>query len=207
MKKCTRCGETKPFSEYMRRLGSPDGYRGQCRVCRKSKQDAWVAANPARKKATDARLYVANMSRRKAAMAGYYVTNKVQLKAAMKKWRSDNSDRASERKRERRKTNGDAIRAKRRSHYAANKSRYIANARRRDADKLRATPSWADLEKIAEFYALSEHLTLETGIKHHVDHIIPLRGKNVCGLHVHTNLQVITAAENLKKSNYFQLAA
>jgi hypothetical protein len=60
-------------------------------------------------------------------------------------------------------------------------------------------PDWADKEKIKEIYLEAAKKSAETGIKHHVDHIIPLRGKNVCGLHVHTNLRVITAIENLQK--------
>lgn len=66
-----------------------------------------------------------------------------------------------------------------------------------------ATPSWADKSKIKEFYLRASILTKETGITYEVDHIIPIKGKNVCGLHVETNLQVITQAENRKKGNQF----
>ena len=67
-----------------------------------------------------------------------------------------------------------------------------------------ARPRWADMEKIKQIYAecrlLNEHCD---EIKYHVDHIIPIQGKNVCGLHVEYNLQVITAKNNLRKSNKF----
>lgn len=62
------------------------------------------------------------------------------------------------------------------------------------AAKLQRTPSWADLEKIKEFY-----LNCPEG--YHVDHIIPLQGKNISGLHVENNLQYLTAEENLRKGN------
>ncbi len=60
------------------------------------------------------------------------------------------------------------------------------------------TPPWADLEEIAEFYA-------NCPIGYHVDHIIPLRGQHISGLHVISNLQYLTQLENLKKSNTFNL--
>lgn len=66
-----------------------------------------------------------------------------------------------------------------------------------------ATPKWADFDKIAEVYRERDRIIRETGIDHHVDHMVPLNGKLVCGLHVHYNLRVIEARENLKKYNKF----
>ena len=57
----------------------------------------------------------------------------------------------------------------------------------RRATKLQATPRWLTkehLEQIKKFYIESKRLTVETGIQYNVDHIIPLRGENVSGLHV-----------------------
>jgi hypothetical protein len=64
----------------------------------------------------------------------------------------------------------------------------------RRAVKLNATPSWSNIEDIKEFYK-----NCPKG--YHVDHIIPLKGKNVCGLHVLNNLQYLSARENISKGN------
>jgi len=70
-------------------------------------------------------------------------------------------------------------------------------------NKSSATPPWADQEKIATFYTAAQVMKVMTGKEHHVDHIIPLQGINVCGLHCPDNLQVIPATENLSKGNKF----
>lgn len=69
-----------------------------------------------------------------------------------------------------------------------------------------ATPDWLTedhWDQIDAVYARSRQLTLDSGVQHHVDHIIPLRNPSVCGLHVPWNLESITATDNLKKNNSF----
>lgn len=77
------------------------------------------------------------------------------------------------------------------------------HASKRRCEKLKRTPPWADLHKIRLVYEEARRITKQTGIKHCVDHVIPLQGKLVCGLHVHHNLRVITSHDNSRKRNKF----
>lgn len=65
----------------------------------------------------------------------------------------------------------------------------------------RAKPSWASNAALRAFWIKSREITAATGVQHSVDHIVPLIHKFVCGLHVENNLQIITLAENIRKSN------
>jgi len=61
-----------------------------------------------------------------------------------------------------------------------------------------------DPKEIEKFYIESERLTQETGIRYSVDHIIPIKGKTVWGLHVPWNLRVMPLADNVRKWNKFE---
>lgn len=64
-----------------------------------------------------------------------------------------------------------------------------------------ATPPWATHEKVLEIYEQARKISELTGVQHHVDHVVPLTSKMVCGLHNEFNLRVIPATDNLKKHN------
>lgn len=98
--------------------------------------------------------------------------------------------------------------ARERSRVSARK-----NPARRKAAKIKyeakreaATPPWltqAQWSEMNRYYEEARRLTRETGIRHEVDHIVPLNGENVSGLHVPWNLQVLTQASNVSKSNRY----
>jgi len=95
---------------------------------------------------------------------------------------------------------------KNKKHYYNNIPQYFANSAKRRAAKLKRTSSWLtedDLWMMQEAYSFAKEREKYTGIKWHVDHIIPLQGNLVSGLHVPNNLQVITAYDNLSKSNKY----
>lgn len=75
---------------------------------------------------------------------------------------------------------------------------------RRNKRKMLATPRWADVEAIDAIYEKCGAMNLDAGkVAFHVDHIVPLQGKMVCGLHVATNLRIIPKRDNISKGNRF----
>jgi len=86
-----------------------------------------------------------------------------------------------------------------RKHYELNKSKYIHNANARKMHVRIATPRWFDADHgfvLQEAFELAKLREKTTGVPWDVDHIIPLQGKTVCGLHVKENIAVIPRALN-----------
>jgi hypothetical protein len=129
----------------------------------------------------------------------WQIANPERMRELRKRWRDNNKEKALASQRKSREDNRESYNAYFREYHAKNKEyrvKYI-NAHRRGRIS-NATPIWADKPAIRKFY-----VNCPEG--HHVDHIIPLHGATVSGLHVLENLQYLPATENLKKGNSFAL--
>lgn len=216
MHKCTRCGLTKAPSEFYKAVKNPSGLQSQCKGCAKEYQRAWREENPGKSTEYTKRYEETNAERRKEMRAisdAAYAQRKLELGRIRE-----------ERNREKRKAQARARIASRRDHHNAKGRRWreanpekaramterwrienpglakAATARWRKA-LVQATPTWADQKKIAEFYETADGLSMLTGEWYHVDHIVPLQGKTVRGLHCEANLQVLPEVENIRKGN------
>lgn len=160
----------------------------------------------------------ANREKLRAIAAKHRAANRDKIRARLARWQAENPERQREfeiayraRHPERRKASVDAHRVKpeakekarsaRKIWSANNKDRLAARSAARRALKLQATPRWVAEEEFLFVYAEAQRKSIETGTDHHVDHIVPLKSKIVCGLHVPWNLQVLIGSENLSKNN------
>ena len=121
------------------------------------------------------------------------------------RWAAKNAKQRRAIERSWRERNPDKVAAMNRSGgakwTAKNRGRRNAITAARRAALRQQMPPWADREAIAAVYVEAARLTRETGIPHEVDHILPLQGDTVRGLHVHTNLQILTRGKNRSKRN------
>jgi hypothetical protein len=133
-------------------------------------------------------------------IADRLLANKEIISEKHKQWHIDNADHVTAYRKRYYAENTDLVKSRCKSYYVRNPHVFTAKANKRRAATLKATPAWADLEAIKCVYQEAQYFG------YHVDHIIPLQGKNVCGLHVVENLQILPASVNLSKSNKFDEA-
>lgn len=130
--------------------------------------------------------------------------NPEQRSAAHKVWRKANVAHDANRKQQYRTTNLEKVKATYKQYYDANYPRMLAKRNKQHADKLKRTPAWLTEDEhwmIEQAYELASLRTKMFGVAWHVDHVLPLRGKTVSGLHTPYNMQVILGTENLRKGN------
>lgn len=189
MKTCTKCGVTKPLFGFHKNSSKKDGLQSRCKNCLKQfyrdnceilseRQRECRKSNPAKK---------AKIERK------YREANPEKVAKRHQKYREDN--REKERKRHQKYIETYPYKVK------ALSAKYRAT-------KLQSTPPWLTPEHHAEMalcYEEAAALRLYTGQQYHVDHIVPLQGKTVCGLHVPWNLQVLLARDNLRKGNKLEM--
>ena len=115
-----------------------------------------------------------------------------------------NKNTISETQRVYRKKNYEALKQAWDDWYSKNRPSQVEKATMRRRKVVRATPIWLTDEhrhEISSIYRECIRVAVETGVPHHVDHIVPIAGRNVSGLHVPWNLSVIPAIDNIRKSN------
>ena len=182
---------------------------GQCLICQRATSSRYFKNNK-QKVATNARKYRQSVRGRQWAN-----DNRARRAEYMRQWRDDNSDNVKEYEKhyERDVEKKAAHGYKYRAEHDERLKGYFAQYRKDNPGKCRAwskakklrkiqrTPAWANQRAIAEIYIRCAEIEKVTGIPHHVDHIYPLNGRPGSGLHVENNLQILTAAENMAKSN------
>jgi hypothetical protein len=202
LKRCNHCDTEKPLFDFYKEKRGIRGVRAQCRACisERKKKSYDPVANALRSK----------VWRKNNKQKAYEITrawkkaNKDRVAASEKKYRDKNAERINARVSAWQKANPEMNVARSRRYQKAHPEKIVAAVQKRRAIKLNATPAW-DRE-------LTDFVTLEAadlarlrnkvfGFQWEVDHIVPLAGKNVCGLHTWTNLRVIPALVNRRKGN------
>lgn len=179
---CRYCQQDRKASAFAKRRASPDGLSYRCRECDR----AYRASRPAThlKRLRQQRYEKHRDLERRLALEYHQRNRALQIEKHAAYMLA----------------NADGMRAYRKRTIAQSNARSAAYR----AALVQRTPLWLTKDHYAEMamvFVRSNQLTKRTGVQHHVDHQIPLRGKLVSGLHVPWNLQVLPARDNLSKGN------
>ncbi len=145
----------------------------------------------------------ANKLELKAKKAARYLLTREKVIASVMVWAEANRDKTRASVRKWGKANRAKCNALSSKYMKENPEKNSAKAARSRAVRIQATATWADNFLIKEMYHLAKLRTQMLGFRWHVDHIVPLKSKFVCGLHCEANLRVIPGAANLAKGNRF----
>lgn len=188
-KTCTKCNLDLPVTSFYETKKTKSGLASCCKTC----HGLWAKENRERVNET-AKKYNAT-EKRKAYKKQWALANREKLNALAraanykKRWGEEGKP----------KPIGKI--ASRQKYYAKNAAKWANDRVKLKTAKEQATPLWANGKEISKIYWEAYTLRTEQNKKVHVDHIVPLRSKYVCGLHVHTNLRIVDAVENMKKGN------
>lgn len=185
-----------PLNRFQRLKKAKDGYNGRCSECISARRFAWMQGATRetqrdkaviRREATreEARVrertrYQLEGDRIRARNNAWHHSNKEMRSLYNFIWRCENPERVA--------------------GYNTTPATRAKIAKRRAA-LLRAIPPWADFGAIRAVYEECVARVQSTGVPHHVDHVVPLQSPIVSGLHVHYNLEVVPAVDNLAKGN------
>jgi hypothetical protein len=169
----------------------------------KQRSREWSAANKDRKAAVDKAYRAANPERMLANASAWAAKNPEKRKAIYTKYRFEKIDKARANEAAYRARNRDACNARVRAWKSKNPHKLAHYFNKRKAAELSAMPAWADLDAMEAVYAEAQRIQAETGVPQHVDHVVPILSKLVCGLHCEANLEVIPASVNTSKQNRY----
>lgn len=220
-KVCTVCCVEKPFEAFYARKEMLDGHRSECKECTLSRNGKWRTANPEVYEASRKKHRDTNKDRILEKDRVYRERNRDDIRARNRKRYADNPEPHKDNVRRDAAKNPERIKAAlQRFHaknpnyradynaryYKANRTKCIALAKKREAYMKQQSKIVAGLTQAykAEVDAMYEFCQVFPG--HEVDHIVPVQGEFVTGLDVPWNMQILTVAENRRKSNKFELS-
>jgi hypothetical protein len=200
LKMCNKCQCEKPISKFGKDRARHDGLTYQCLACRKLANGKNANVIRAQKRDHYERNKEVLLERKRAS----YIKNGEQKRAYQRAYSAARPEES--------KLKSKLFYAKNPEYYKQFRIKHPekVNAKevKRKTAKLHRTPIWLtedDFWLIEQAYELAAKRTLMFGFSWHVDHVIPLQGKIVSGLHVPSNLQVIPASINTSKQNKFKV--
>ena len=201
---CVACGEKKPLEDFYPRKDRAAGRVSRCRMCSREYGRAWGQRHRTKCSAYSKKWYEKNRQQCAINHTKWATKNHSKILAKARLWRDAHPEYrgyARAKAEQWRRENTHRFRKSVRDWQRSHPERVNAYAAARKLSRMNATPLWANKEIISEFYAVASIRTRLTGKSHHVDHVVPIVSKRVCGLHVEGNLQILLGPDNSGKGN------